>query len=243
LTDEPTGPGQPPAETGETEDEAARARREALERAQAAKAAAEAAKPPWERDAETPEWSEAEDDPLVAALRERHRTAIERARRFAGDLVLDLTLEGLIPVAESLKQEHGYTLMVDICGADYPERERRFDVVYHLRKANDATLVRLRVTVDEATEVPSLTPVFRGANWLEREVYDMFGVRFADHPDLTRILMWEGFNGYPLRKDFPVEGVDTGSAIYPEFYEDGAGPIDKSGTGWLVKEETEEGEG
>lgn len=238
MSDEPTRP--PEAEGGAPEeDEAARARREALEKAQAAKAAAEAAKPPWERDAETPEWEIADDDPLVRALRERHPQALQQARRFAGDLVLELTLDGLTAVASTLKDEHGFNLIVDICGADYPEREQRFDVIYHLRNRADARLVRLRVMTDDETEVPSLTSVFVGANWPEREVYDMYGVRFAGHPDLTRILMWEGFNGHPLRKDFPLEGVDTGSAIYPEFYDEGAGPVDKAGTGWLVKEEGE----
>jgi len=238
MSDEPTRP--PEGEGGAPEeDEAARARREALEKAQAAKAAAEAAKPPWERDAVSPEWEAADEDSLVQALRERHPNALREVRRLAGDLVLELTLEGLRPVAESLKKEHEFTLLLDICGADYPERDPRFDVVYHLRSRVDARLVRLRVMTDEETEVPSLTSVYRGANWPEREVYDMYGVRFAEHPDLTRILMWEGFNGYPLRKDFPVEGIDTGSAIYPEFYGDGAGPIDKAGTGWLVKDEEE----
>ena len=83
--------------------------------------------------------------------------------------------------------------------------------------------------------------MWRGASWPEREVYDMYGIRFSNHPDLTRILLWEGFNGYPLRKDFPVEGIDTGSAIYPEYYEEGQGPISGTGTGW--KPPKPEGEG
>jgi NADH:ubiquinone oxidoreductase subunit C len=84
-------------------------------------------------------------------------------------------------------------------------------------------------------------PVWEGANWTEREIYDMFGVRFTDHPDMTRILLWEGFNGHPLRKEFPVEGIDTGAAIYPEYYDEQAGPEAGSGTGWqLPKEEKPE---
>ena len=67
----------------------------------------------------------------------------------------------------------------------------------------------------------------------------MYGIRFADHPDPTRILMWEGFNGYPLRKDFPIEGVDTGAAIYPEYYEEAAGPVTGTGTGWKPPEPPE----
>ena len=82
--------------------------------------------------------------------------------------------------------------------------------------------------------------VWKGANWAEREIYDMYGVRFSEHPDMSRILMWEGFNGYPLRKDFPVEGVDTGAAIYPEYYGDDAGPVAGTGTGWKPPEPPEE---
>jgi NADH-quinone oxidoreductase subunit C len=122
--------------------------------------------------------------------------------------------------------------MVDICGADYPKREPRFDVVYHLYSFEANRRVRLKVTTDEATPVPTVCGVWRVANWPEREVYDMFGVRFAGHPDMTRILLWEGFNGYPLRKDFPVEGIDTGSAIYPEYYTETSGPVKGTGTGW-----------
>jgi NADH-quinone oxidoreductase subunit C len=129
---------------------------------------------------------------------------------------------------------------VDICGADYPKREPRFDVVYHAYSFEANRRVRLRVTTDEATPVPSVTAVWRAANWSEREVYDMYGVRFAEHPDMTRILLWEGFNGYPLRKDFPVEGLDTGSAIYPEYYDETAGPVAGTGTGWKPAKPPEE---
>jgi NADH/F420H2 dehydrogenase subunit C len=121
---------------------------------------------------------------------------------------------------------------VDVCGADYPKREPRFDVVYHAYSFEANRRVRLRVKTDEATPVPTVCRVWRTANWSEREVYDMYGVRFSDHPDMTRILLWEGFNGYPLRKDFPVEGIDTGSAIYPEYYGEAAGPVAGTGTGW-----------
>ena len=127
---------------------------------------------------------------------------------------------------------HRFTYLVDVCGADYPKREPRFDVVYHAYSFEANRRIRLRVKTDEATPVPTVCRVWRTANWSEREVYDMYGVRFADHPDMTRILLWEGFNGYPLRKDFPVEGIDTGSAIYPEYYQETAGPVAGTGTGW-----------
>jgi len=115
-------------------------------------------------------------------------------------------------------------------------REAPLEVVYIFYSLEANRRVRLRVRLAEDVEVPSVTPVFAGANWPEREAYDMFGIRFAQHPDLTRILLWEGFNGYPLRKEFPVEGIDTGAAIYPEFYEDSAGPVAGTGTGWKPPE-------
>jgi NADH-quinone oxidoreductase subunit C len=193
-------------------------------------------KPAWEKDPVAPEWQDAGDDPVASALREELGEAIESARRFAGDLVLEVRCDAVARVAASLKGKHGFMYLVDVCGADYPQREPRFDVVYHLYSAAANRRVRLKVKTDEATPVPSLTAVFRAANWSEREVYDMYGVRFAGHPDMTRILLWEGFNGYPLRKDFPVEGIDTGSAIYPEYYQEGSGPVAGTGTGWKPPE-------
>jgi NADH-quinone oxidoreductase subunit C len=189
-------------------------------------------KPAWERDPVLPQWQDGADDPLAVALQEDFGEAIESARSFAGDLIFAVRRDAIAEVCATLKDKHGFTYLVDLCGADYPKREPRFDVVYQLHRFSDQRRIRLRVTTGEATEVPTVSGVWRAANWPEREVYDMFGVRFAGHPDMTRILLWEGFNGYPLRKDFPVEGIDTGSAIYPEYYAEGAGPVAGSGTGW-----------
>ncbi len=234
------GAAAEPVETPETAEEeaaqkaaAAAAAKAKAEAAAQAKAAAEAAKPPWERDPRVPEWQEAGDDPLAAAVAAQHGDGLLAARTFAGDLALDLAPGALREVAADLKHSHGYTLLVDICGAHYPDREEGdFEVVYHLYCFEQNRRVRLRVRTDEHGEVPSVVSVWEGANWPEREAWDMFGIRFADHPDLTRILMWEGFNGHPLRKEFPVEGVDTGAAIYPEYYEEEAGPVAGTGTGW-----------
>lgn len=189
-------------------------------------------KPIWEKDPVAPEWQDAGDDPVASALKEEFGDAIESARRFAGDLTLQVKREAIAEVCASLKSRHQFTYLVDICGADYPKREPRFDVVYHAYSFAANRRVRLKVAADEAAPVPTVCRVWRAANWCEREVYDMYGVRFEGHPDMTRILLWEGFNGYPLRKDFPVEGIDTGSAIYPEYYEETAGPVAGTGTGW-----------
>ncbi len=96
--------------------------------------------------------------------------------------------------------------LVDVCGVDYPGRELRFDVVYHLLSMKHNQRVRVKVHTDEDTAVPSVTGVFNSAGWFERETWDMYGVVFSDHPDLRRILTDYGFEGHPLRKDFPLTG-------------------------------------
>jgi NADH-quinone oxidoreductase subunit C len=99
-----------------------------------------------------------------------------------------------------------FTQLVDLCGVDYPDRDDRFEIVYHLLSMKQNTRVRVRVTTDEETPVPSVAGVFPCANWLEREAWDMYGVFFSDHPDLRRILTDYGFDGHPQRKDFPLTG-------------------------------------
>ena len=99
-----------------------------------------------------------------------------------------------------------FVCFVDLCGADYPGREKRFDVVYHLLSPRHNTRIRVKVAADETTAVPSCIPVFPAANWYERETYDLYGVLFSGHPDLRRILTDYGFDGHPLRKDFPLTG-------------------------------------
>jgi NADH-quinone oxidoreductase subunit C len=99
-----------------------------------------------------------------------------------------------------------FDCFIDICGVDYPAREKRFDVVYHLLSPWLNHRVRIKVQADETTPVPSVIGVFPAANWYEREVYDLYGVLFSGHPDLRRILTDYGFEGHPFRKDFPLTG-------------------------------------
>ena len=96
--------------------------------------------------------------------------------------------------------------LVDLCGVDWPEREQRFDVVYHLLSLHHNQRIRVKVWTDEFTPVPSVVSVFPSAGWFEREAWDMYGILFADHPDLRRLLSDYGFDGHPLRKDFPLTG-------------------------------------
>jgi NADH-quinone oxidoreductase subunit C len=102
--------------------------------------------------------------------------------------------------------EFQFQQLVDLAGCDYPQRAQRFDVVYHLLSMTKNVRVRVTVRTDEDTPVPSITSVYPSADWFEREAFDMYGVFFSNHPDLRRILTDYGFNGYPLRKDFPMTG-------------------------------------
>ncbi|RWB60425.1 NADH-quinone oxidoreductase subunit C [Mesorhizobium sp.] len=125
-----------------------------------------------------------------------------------GELTVSVEPGNLVEVATFLRDDPRcqFISIIDISGADYPSRARRFDVVYHLLSPKQNVRIRLKVQADEETLVPSLTAVYPGADWYERETYDLYGVLFSDHPDLRRILTDYGFDGHPLRKDFPLTG-------------------------------------
>ncbi len=125
-----------------------------------------------------------------------------------GEVILHVEPAQILSVLKTLHDDADlrFVSFIDLCGADYPEREKRFDVVYHLLSPYKNARVRLKVQVDEATEVPTACSLFPAADWFEREVYDLYGVVFSGHPDLRRILTDYGFSGHPLRKDFPVTG-------------------------------------
>lgn len=166
-------------------------------------------------------------DPLVAAAVARVDDAVLDAKEFAGEVTLFVDRDRIVEVARAFK-DSGFVYLVDLSGVDYSKYPNhtglRFSVSYTLYSFQKNARVRLRVWTDEKGAVPSVTSVWKTANWHERETYDMFGITFSGHPNLERILMWEGFNGFPLRKDFPIRGVDTGARIYPEVFPEGGGP-------------------
>lgn len=125
-----------------------------------------------------------------------------------GELNLTVEPADIIAVLTFLKRDVQcqFVSIIDICGADYPQRAKRFDVVYHLLSPQQNHRIRVRVITDEETPVPSATEVYPGADWFEREAYDLYGILFSGHPDLRRILTDYGFEGHPLRKDFPMTG-------------------------------------
>ena len=125
-----------------------------------------------------------------------------------GELTITVAPDALIGVLRFLRDDMAldFACLIDICGVDYPERRQRFDVVYHLLSPRQNTRIRVKVAVDESTPVPSACEIFPGAEWFEREAYDFYGILFSGHPDLRRILTDYGFQGHPLRKDFPLTG-------------------------------------
>ncbi|HEY8596521.1 MAG TPA: NADH-quinone oxidoreductase subunit C [Devosiaceae bacterium] len=125
-----------------------------------------------------------------------------------GELTVEVSRAEIVKVIRYLRDDSQcrFVNITDICGVDYPDREERFDVVYHLMSPTRNLRIRVKLTTDEHNLVPSITEVFPGADWFEREAYDLYGILFSGHPDLRRILTDYGFDGHPLRKDFPLTG-------------------------------------
>ena len=125
-----------------------------------------------------------------------------------GELTLHTTRGNIVELLTLLRDDAKlqFISFIDLAGADYPEREQRFEVIYHLLSPVKNLRVRIKLSTDEDTPVPSVTGVYTGANWFEREAFDMYGIFFTRHPDLRRLLTDYGFEGHPLRKDFPLTG-------------------------------------
>lgn len=198
MIDEPKVPpaggrSEIPAESGPTEGQAAAP----------PPTRAVAAKPLAAKPALNPEpWS----GPLLDELQRRFPGAIGEPLVFRNLPSITVGKESLLAICEFLKSEEGgaYTFLTDETAVDYPKREKRFEIVYHLYSFKRNDRLRLKLLAGEGEEVPSVTRVWPTANWLEREVYDMFGIHFQDHPDLKRILLPDGWTGHPLRKDYDI---------------------------------------
>ena len=140
------------------------------------------------------------------AVEQAHSGSVLEGREFRTETTLIIRADAIRDVCTYLRDDAGwrFNLLADIAGVDWPERERRFDVVYNLYSIVHNHRLRLKVQVGLDESIPSVVPVWSTANWLEREVFDMFGVPFDGHPDLRRILMPDDWEGHPLRKDFPL---------------------------------------
>lgn len=150
-------------------------------------------------------------NPSVEALRQQFGDAIGRALVSCGDTIVYVFADRVYDVMQFLKgtAEQEYDYLADVTAVEYRDSERPLEVVYELFSLSRHAQLRVKVELPKTDEliVDSIVPLWNGANWLEREVYDMFGVTFRNHPDLRRILMWDTYaEGYPLRKDFPLRG-------------------------------------
>jgi NADH-quinone oxidoreductase subunit C len=154
--------------------------------------------------------AEIADTSPLAALADRVRNQLGEAilgQTIAyGELTLVVARDANVEVITFLHDHEGFISITDVCGVDYPERDERFEVVYHLLSPKQNLRVRVKLSTDEDQPVCSITGLFPGAVWYEREAYDLYGILFTGNPDLRRILTDYGFDGYPLRKDFPTTG-------------------------------------
>ncbi len=167
-------------------------------------------KPPVKKKDEGPKPTDASAHPLVKKLKDKFGGAVGDASEFVGQLSVTIAGDRIVEVCDFLKSEPGggFDYLSDLTCVHFPDRtEAPFEVVYNLFSIGTNERVRLKVRTSEA--VDSVTSVWPSANWLEREVFDLFGVRFANHPDLRRILLPPDWEGYPLRKDFPLEFVEN----------------------------------
>ncbi len=134
--------------------------------------------------------------------------AVKGHKVAVGELTVEVEAGEIVRVMTALRDDSAldFKLLIDLCGVDFPAREKRFDVVYHLLSLTKNRRVRIKLETDAETPVPSIASVFCAANWYERETFDLYGVVFSGHPDLRRLLTDYGFTGHPLRKDFPLTG-------------------------------------
>ena len=149
------------------------------------------------------------DGPVPALLREHLGPAVLETNQYLDQPFAVLALDAILPAIELLRDQADFDFLVDITAVDYPQRDPRFELVYILYSHSRNERIRLKALVKSSDTPRSVVPLFVGANWLEREVFDMFGIPFSGHPDLRRILMPEDWNGFPLRKDYGIVEMDN----------------------------------
>ncbi|HUE63629.1 MAG TPA: NADH-quinone oxidoreductase subunit C, partial [Rhizomicrobium sp.] len=142
------------------------------------------------------------DESVISALGD----AVVESVMARGELTIEVPAAEILRVMLHLRDQAEFKILVDLCGVDWPQREKRFDVVYHLLSLTRNARIRVKAKVGEGESISSVISIWPAAGWFEREAFDMYGVAFTDHPDMRRILTDYGFSGYPLRKDFPLTG-------------------------------------
>jgi NADH-quinone oxidoreductase subunit C len=154
----------------------------------------------------------------VKRLKERFPDSILDTKTFRDEFSVTVQKKDILEICKFLYSDPDlqYQMLTDLCGVDYLPESPRFEVVYLLYSMKNQQRLRVKIRVAESESVSSVESIWKAANWLEREVYDLFGIPFDNHPDLRRILLWDGYEGNPLRKDFPVEGPDFDKPFVPE---------------------------
>jgi len=151
----------------------------------------------------------AENNRAVVKLKERFADALLEAKEFRGEVTVTVKKESILEVLKCLRDDLRYNFLTDVTAVDYLGQEPRFMVVYHLMSIPNKDRIRIKAPLAEADcSIDSATALWNSANWLERETYDLMGVRFNNHPNLVRILMTDDWVGHPLRKDYPLQGPD-----------------------------------
>jgi NADH-quinone oxidoreductase subunit C len=145
-----------------------------------------------------------EESSLIQSIRAKIANDILGFHSYRGDDTILVRRESVFAVLKMLKEEFEFNMLADLTAVDYLGQEPRFEVVYHLNSLEKNIRIRVKTPVNEGEEVDSIVSLWAIANWLEREVWDMFGIKFKDHPDLRRLLMYDEFEGHPLRKDYPI---------------------------------------
>ncbi len=160
----------------------------------------------------------AEINIAVKKLQEKFPASVSEVKTFRDEVNVTVQKKDIFEICKFLYSDPGlqYQMLTDLCGVDYFYEQPRFEVVYLLYSMKNQQRLRLKVKVGESESVSSVESIWKAADWLEREVYDLFGIPFDNHPDLRRILLWDGYEGHPLRKDFPVEGPDFDKPFVPE---------------------------
>jgi NADH-quinone oxidoreductase subunit C len=154
----------------------------------------------------------------VKKLKEKFPASILDVKIFRNEVNVTVQKNDIFEICKFLYSDPDlqYQMLTDLCGVDYFPESPRFEVVYLLYSMKNQQRLRLKTKAGENESISSVESVWKAANWLEREVYDLFGIPFDNHPDLRRILLWDEFEGHPLRKDFPVEGPDFDKPFVPE---------------------------
>jgi len=155
---------------------------------------------------------------MIVRLQEKFPASVLEVATFREEVTVTVPKEDIFEICKFLCSDPDlrFEFLTDLCGVDFFPRTPRFEVVYLLYSMKNNQRLRLKTRVGENESVSSVESIWKAANWLEREAYDLFGISFANHPDLRRILLWDGYEGHPLRKDFPVEGPDFDKPFNPE---------------------------